>query len=90
MAERAARPEDGACAEERGEKGEEEVEAKFGGVSEDVVGEEGPPGPLGDDVKGDALKIPERAEGKARHDVPDALLAAVEGLAESVIGAHDS
>ena len=82
--------EDGACAEERGEKGEEEVEAKFGGVSEDVVGEEGPPGPLGDDVKGDALKIPERAEGKARHDVPDALLAAVEGLAESVIGAHDS
>jgi len=45
---------------------------------------------LGDDAKGDALKIPERAEGKARHDVPDPLLAAVEGLAESVIGAHDS
>jgi hypothetical protein len=38
--------EDGACAEERGKKGEEEVEAKFGGVSEEVVGEAGPPGPV--------------------------------------------
>jgi hypothetical protein len=55
--------EDGACAEERGKKGEEEVEAKFGGVSEEAVGEAGPPGPLGDDAKGNTLKIPERAEG---------------------------
>lgn len=52
-----------------GKRAKREVEAKLGGVSEEVVGEAGPPGPLGDDAKGNTLKIPERAEGE-RDSIP--------------------
>ena len=43
-------------------EGEEEVEAKLG-VSEEVVGEAGPPGPVGDDANGasgDHRRLPAR------------------------------
>jgi hypothetical protein len=78
-----------AGAEERRKERKEEVEAKFCGATEDVVGQKGSPGPLGDDFCGDSLQIPEGLEGGARDVVPYALLERVRGFIEGVIGADD-
>lgn len=62
--------EDGGRADEGREEGEEEVEAKFGGAAEEVVGEKGLPGAVGDGAPRDTLEIPEGAEGRAGDVLP--------------------
>jgi hypothetical protein len=47
-----------AGAEERRKERKEKVKAKFGSASQDVVRQEGSPGPFSNDFRGDALQIP--------------------------------
>lgn len=82
--------EDRACAKEGGKESEQEIEAQFGCVAKNIVGDQGLPGTPDDHAKRNALKVPERAEGGMRNQVPDALMSGVGGLIETVIGTDDS
>jgi hypothetical protein len=73
-----------------GKRGEQEIESEFGRMAKKIIGEGGLQGSLGNDTERNALKIPEGAQGGARHYVPNAPLARIRGPVENVIVANDS
>lgn len=72
--------------EKRGEKGEEEVKAKFGCSAKEIIGKKVLPGAGRNNPNGNSLQIPERMKGRAGDIIPDPLLTRIRRLDEGVIG----
>ena len=70
--------ENGTGAQERRKKREEEVEAEFGGVSEEPIGNQRLPGSNCHYPDRNTLQIPQRVQGGVRHKLADSLLVSAE------------
>jgi ribosomal protein L15 len=64
-------PKQGGRGKQAGEESEDEEEAQLGGASGQIVVQQRTPRMFYDHTKGDAFKVPKRAQGKARDKVPD-------------------
>jgi hypothetical protein len=73
-----------------GEESEDKEEAQFGSAPDQIVVEQGSPGVFYDDTEGDAFEVPERAQGKAGDEVPDAPLQLRSRIVEDGIVGVDS